>query len=220
MERSRLYTVLLNGTVIQPVTGEYWLDPDFNVFEVGKQLTSGQNEVRLIADPFSVNCETEPVYLLGDFGLESTIHGWKMVPSKPLKFGSWKAQGMPFFGQSVRYSKTIRVDRKGKFEIELPGWSGTVASVSINGKEVGIIQARPYIFTTELNQGENTVDIIVIGSLKNTFGPHHVTVPNGVGGRPVNFITAPAIQPEGNSYSLIDYGLMEDFRVYALIQKP
>jgi hypothetical protein len=219
VERSWLYTVLLNSAVIQP-TGESWLDPDFNVFEVGKQLKRGRNEVRLVADPFNVNCETEPVYLLGDFGLESTMNGWKMVAPKPLRFGSWKAQGMPFYGQSVKYSKKVVVDSKGNFVIELIRWSGTVAAVSINGKEVGIIQARPYIFTTELNQGENTIDIIVIGSLKNTLGPHHVTVPNGVGGRPVNFISAPDIQPEGNSYSLIDYGLMEDFKIYKLIEKP
>jgi hypothetical protein len=127
---------------------------------------------------------------------------------------------MPFYGQSVKYSKTIIVKKAGKFEIELPGWFGTVAAVNINGKEIGIIQAKPYVFTTELNQGENAVDIIVIGSLKNTLGPHHVTVPNGVGGRPANFITAPEIQPEGKSYSLINYGLMEDFKVYALMQKP
>jgi hypothetical protein len=220
VERPWLYTVSLNGAVIKPVNGETWLDPDFHIFDVEKQLKGGKNEVRLIADPFSVNCETAPVCLLGNFGLESTSHGWKIVASQPLTFGSWKLQGMPFFGQSVKYSKTVRVDRRGNFEIELPGWSGTVASVNINGREVGIIQARPYVFTTELDQGENTVDIIVIGSLKNTLGSHHVTVPEGVGGRPANFITAPDIQPEGNSYSLIGYGLMEDFRVYALLQKP
>ena len=179
VERPWLYTVSLNGSVIQPVKGETWLDPDFYIFDVGKQLKTGMNEVRLIADPFSVNCETEPVYLLGNFGLESTKYGWKMVASKPLTFGSWKAQGMPFFGQSVKYSKTIIVEKGGKFEIELPKWSGTVAAVNINGKEVGIIQARPYSFTAELNEGENTIDITVIGSLKNTLGPHHVTAPNG-----------------------------------------
>jgi hypothetical protein len=220
VERPWLYTVSLNGAVIQPAKDETWLDPDFYMFDVEKHLKRGKNEVRLIADPFSVNCETEPVYLLGNFDLKSTSHGWEMVPPNTLTFGSWKVQGKPFYGQSVKYSKTIRVEQRGKFEIELPRWRGTVATLNINGKEVGIIQARPYIFTTELIEGENTVDIIVIGSLKNTLGPHHVTVPDGVGGRPANFISAPGIQPEGNFYSLIDYGLMEDFKIYALIQKP
>ena len=216
VERPWLYTVSLNGKVIQPIKGETWLDPDFHVFNVEKLLKKGKNEVLLAADPFSVNCEVEPVYLLGDFGLESTGNGWRMISPNPLNFGSWKSQGMPYFGQSVKYSKTIKVEESGKYGIELTKWNGTVAAVNINGKEAGIIQAKPYVFTTELVRGENTIDIIVIGSLKNTFGPFHVTVPNGVGGRPANFITAPEIQPEGNSYSLIDYGLMEDFQVYAL----
>ena len=216
VERPWLYTVSLNGAVIQPVKGETWLDPDFCVFNVEKQLKKGKNEVRLLADPFSVNCEIEPVYLLGSFGLESTSHGWRMIPPRPLTLGSWKVQGMPYFGQSVRYSKTIMAEKAGKFEIELTNWSGTVAAVNINGQEAGIIQAKPYVYSTELSQGENNIDIIVIGSLKNTLGPHHVTVPHGVGGRPANFITAPEIQPEGNSYSMIDYGLMEDFKVFAL----
>ena len=216
VERPWLYAVSLNGVLIQPVKGETWLDPDFYVFNVEELLKKGKNEVRLVADPFSVKCEIEPVYLLGNFGLESTGHGWKMIAPRPLTFGSWKAQGMPFFGQSVKYSKLIRVDKAGKFGIELPNWSGTVAAVNINGKEVGIIQAKPYVFTAELSKGENNIDIIVIGSLRNTFGPHDGTVPKGVSGRPSYSIIAPVIQPEGNAYFTIDYGLMEDFKVFAL----
>ncbi len=216
VERPWLYTVSLNGTVIQPVKGETWLDPDFYVFNIEKQLKKGKNEIRLVADPFSVNCETETVYLLGNFRLESISHGWRVIVPKALSFGSWKAQGMPYFGQSVKYSKKIRVDKAGKFEIELPNWSGTVAVVNINGREVGIIQAKPNIFTTELDPGENRIDIVVVGSLRNTLGPHYGIIPEGVGGRPAYFINAPKIQPEGNSNSMIDYGLMEDFKIYAI----
>jgi hypothetical protein len=216
VERPQLYTVTLNGTVVHPVGDETWLDPDFKLFDVGKLLVTGQNEVRLTADPFSVNCETEPVYLLGDFRLEGAVQGWKIVAPEPLAFGSWKVQGMPFYGQSVKYSKTLKLEKAGKIEIEVPRWFGTVTAVNINGEEAGIIQARPYVFTTELAPGENTIDVIVIGSLRNTLGPHHVEVPNGVSGRPDNYITAPKTQPPGNSYQMIDYGLMEDFRIYAL----
>ncbi|HBL77151.1 MAG: hypothetical protein A2W90_18725 [Bacteroidetes bacterium GWF2_42_66] len=215
VERPWLYTVFLNGTVIQPEEGKSWLDPDFHVFNVEKLLKKGSNEVRLVADPFSVNCETEPVYLMGNFGLESVKHGWKLVAPKPLTFGSWKDQGMPFYGDGVKYSKTIQADKPGMFEIELPSWSGTVASVNINDKEVGIIQAKPYIFKTELNQGENMIDVIVIGSLKNTLGPHHGDLRKGVV-KPDLFRVAPKIQPTGIEYQMIDYGLMEDFKVYAL----
>lgn len=215
VERPWLYTVSLNGTVIQPEKDETWLDPDFYVFNVEKLLKKGKNEVRLVADPFSVHCETEPVYLLGNFRLESAKNGWRMMAPKPLTFGSWKAQGMPFYGQSVKYSKTIKTDKPGKYEIELPSWSGTVAAININGKEAGIIQTRPYVFKTELGQGDNTIDVIVIGSLKNTLGPHHGDLRKGVV-RPYVFQNAPKKQPEGSTYQMIDYGLMEDFKVFAL----
>ncbi|MBK7713605.1 MAG: hypothetical protein IPJ37_23790 [Bacteroidales bacterium] len=216
VERPWLYTVSLNGTVIQPENGETWLDPDFYQFDIEKQLRQGNNTVSLVADPFSVNCETEPVYILGNFGLEPAEHGWEIVAPKNLTFGSWKGQGMPFYGQSVKYSKILNTNKKGRFRIELPSWSGTVASVNINGKEVGIIQTKSSYLTTELTQGENIIDIFVTGSLKNTLGPHHVLYPHGVGGRPANFIKAPEKQPGGASYSLLDYGLMQDFRVSAI----
>ncbi|MEI2732112.1 MAG: hypothetical protein V9G08_08950, partial [Dermatophilaceae bacterium] len=166
---------------------------------------------------FSVsNCETEPVYILGNFGLEPAEHGWEIVAPKNLTFGSWKGQGMPFYGQSVKYSKILNTNKKGRFRIELPSWSGTVASVNINGKEVGI-QTKSSYLTTELTQGENIIDIFVTGSLKNTLGPHHVLYPHGVaGGRPANFIKAPEKQQGGASYSLLDYRLMQDFRVSAI----
>lgn len=215
VERPWLYTVSLNGTVLQPEEGASWLDPDFRTFNVEKFLKEGTNEVRLVADPFRVHCETEPIYLLGYFGVEPADHGWKLVAPKPLTFGSWKEQGMPFYGHRVSYSKTIRVEKPGLFEIELPSWSGTVASVRINGTEAGIIQTEPYLFRTELPQGENTIDVIVIGSLKNTLGPHHGDLKKGVV-KPDLFRVAPAIQPAGSAYQMIDYGLMEDFKIYAL----
>ena len=103
------------------------------------------------------------------------------------------------------------------YEIELGKWFGTVAAVNINGKEVGIIQALPYVFKVDLTPGENIIDVVVIGSLKNTLGPHHIVYPNGVGGRPDNFRrNVPFIQPAGSAYQMFDYGLMEDFKVYAL----
>ena len=216
LERPWLYTVSLNGEVIQPVKGEYCLDPAFSVFHVEKQLKTGRNELHIVTEQFSVHCEIEPIYLLGNFTLESAKQGWKVVPSrKALDLGSWKAQGYPFFGQSVKYSKPVQVEKAGKFEIELSDWSGTVAAVNVNGKEAGIIQAKPYTLTVELNPGKNDIEVEVIGSLKNPFGPHHGTTYYGMV-RPYIFQNAPAVQLPGNSYSTVDYGLMKDFNVYSL----
>ena len=216
VERPWLYAVTLNGEAIQPEKGEFWLDPAFSVFNVEKQLKTGKNELRLAKSKFSVHCEIEPIYLLGNFTLESLNQGWKVVPArKPLDLGSWKAQGYPFFGESVKYTKSLQVDKAGKYEVELTDWSGTVAAVNVNGKEAGIIQAKPYNLTVELNPGKNDIDVVVIGSLKNPFGPHHGTTYHGMV-RPYIFQNAPKVQLAGNSYSTIDYGLMKDFNIYAV----
>ena len=216
VERPWLYTVYLNNKVIEPEKGESWLDPAFSVFNVEDHLKTGKNELHLVTDQFSVHCEIEPIYLLGNFTLESAGQGWKVLPArKVLDLGSWKAQGYPFYGQSVKYSKSIEVEKAGKFEIELSEWSGTVASVYINGKEAGIIQAKPYTMTVELNPGKNDIEVEVIGSLKNPFGPHHGTTYYGMV-RPYIFQNAPKVQLAGNTYSTVDYGLMKDFNIYAL----
>ncbi len=219
VERPWLYTVYLNGTVIHPdkENPETWKDPVFDVFNVEKLLKRGKNEVRLVANPFSVHCEIEPVYLLGNFRVEPAQEGWKIGAPKSLTFGPWDKQGMPFYGEQVSYSKTIKVDNPGKYEIDLPDWFGTVATVNINGKEAGIIQAKPYIFKTDLDTGENVIEIVVNGSLNNTFGPYLAKIAHGVGGRPANYHqNAPKVQPAGKDYTFIDYGLMEDFKVYEL----
>jgi hypothetical protein len=219
VERPWLYKVTLNDKIIHPDQGktETWKDPVFDVFNVDKLLKKGQNEVRLVADPFSVHCEIEPVYLLGNFSVEPTQQGWQIAALKPLTFGPWDKQGIPFYGEQVSYSKTVKADKAGKYEIELPNWFGTVATVNINGKEAGIIQTKPYLFKTDLNGGENIIEIVVAGSLNNTFGPYLAKIAHGVGGRPANFHqNAPKVQPAGNDFTFIGYGLMEDFKVYEL----
>jgi hypothetical protein len=99
----------------------------------------------------------------------------------------------------------------------LNDWNGTVAEVSVNGEKAGIIGWKPYeldISDLVIN-GENTVSVKVIGSLKNLLGPHHNDPTEGVV-TPWSFFYAPAQQPPGTNYHLIDYGLFEDFEIYSL----
>ena len=165
--------------------------------------------------PFSIFCELEPVYILGDFSVETKEKGWVLENANELDFGSWKAQGMPFFGQTIAYTKTVNSKVEGDYIIHLPNWKGTVAEININGEHRGIIQSKPYELKVHLPYGKHDVSVVVNGSNKNTLGPHHnFTTPGLV--TPWSFKNAPKIQPSGNGYDLLDYGLMEDFEVYKL----
>ncbi|MDZ7605483.1 MAG: hypothetical protein U5K79_07820 [Cyclobacteriaceae bacterium] len=160
--------------------------------------------------------ELEPVYLVGDFGLESAEAGWKLVAPTEAAIGSWKSQGFPYYSDKMTYSKTVENPGSSRVFVELQQWAGTVAEVKVNGNPSRIIGWLPYRLeiTDQLKEGENTVEVIVTGSLKNLMGPHHNNLRKGFVS-PWSFFTAPEHQPAGTAYDLLDYGLFEDFKVVA-----
>ncbi|MBT6005411.1 MAG: hypothetical protein HOG79_06805, partial [Prolixibacteraceae bacterium] len=129
VERPWLYQVMVNGIEVTPIENENWFDSDFLLFEIGDLIQPGKNEAVLTASPFSIYCELEPVYLLGDFAALSLEKGWEIQTKKELRIGSWKEQGMPFYGQTVSYTKSVDIKVEGDFLIRLPEWKGTVAEV-------------------------------------------------------------------------------------------
>jgi len=85
--------------------------------------------------------------------------------------------------------------------------------VNVNGQRAGYIVSAPweYDVTSLLKRGENTIEVVVIGTLKNTLGPHHGNHAPG-SAWPSMFHNGPADgPPPGRSYSTIGYGLFDPF---------
>ena len=62
-----------------------------------------------------------------------------------------------------------------------------------------------------MKRGLNTVDVLVVGTLKNTLGPHHGQPGLGTAW-PSMFHTAPKNGlPPGREYSTVGYGLFQAF---------
>ena len=164
-----------------------------------------------------VRAEVEPVYLYGDFGLESMEKGWKLIPQADEQLGSWKDQKMPFYSHDVSYAKSIQKPSTGNVKVKLNEWNGTVAEVLVNGSSTGIIGWAPYELdiSDKLKEGENKVEVVVTGSLKNLMGPHHFKPLRGFV-TPWSFFRGPSRQPPGEECDMIDYGLFEDFEVLAI----
>lgn len=213
VEQASLYTISLNGKEIK-AGKETWLDPDFNCIDIDEYVIVGMNEVTLKMNHFDNRCDPSPVYVLGNFSLQSVDKGWNIIPVKSAEIGSWKQQGMPFYSESVKYSKDINTDKGGEFELQLPEWFGTVAEILVNSKSVGIIQSQPYMKKINLEAGDNEVSVVVYGSLKNVFGPHHVYARGFM--RPPAFRKGKEIMPPGEEYDFLDYGLFKDFEIYSL----
>ena len=95
----------------------------------------------------------------------------------------------------------------------LPNWYGSVARVLVNGKAAGYISAPPWEcdVTRQLKRGKNRIEVVVIGTLKNTLGPHHGKQPLG-SAWPSMFQNGPKDgPPPGSEYSTVGYGLFEPF---------
>ncbi|HEY9174959.1 MAG TPA: glycosyl hydrolase [Verrucomicrobiae bacterium] len=148
------------------------------------------------------------------------VDGSGLVNARP----GWNEQGHPFYAAGVSYRQQFRVDQpKGRFLVALPDWLGSVAEVKVNGKSAGYIVSAPWEcdVTKQIKRGANDVEVIVIGTLKNTLGPHHGNP--GLGSAwPGMFRAGPENgPPPGAQYSTVGYGLFEPFVLrQALAAKP
>jgi hypothetical protein len=103
--------------------------------------------------------------------------------------------------------------KAGRYVVRLGRWRGSVAEVRANGQPAGIIGWQPYEceITPFVRPGTNRVEVIVTGSLRNRHGPHHRKTGRLIG--PGDYQAGPAAMPPGDSYLLLDYGLMEDYQI-------
>lgn len=126
----------------------------------------------------------------------------------------WNAQGHPFYSAGVRYTQEFDIpDPDGRYLVSLPSWHGSVARVAVNGSEAGAIWHQPWEhdLTRFIKPGRNIVEVTVIGTLKNTLGPHHGNPSLGTAW-PAMFHRAPANgPPPGGGYHTVGYGLFEPF---------
>jgi hypothetical protein len=236
IERPDLYSVKCNGkTVVSRASRprskggtpsvqrgqdgrdtEWWLDKSFGKIDIADTAVVGDNAVTITASPFTVYHELESAYVLGTFTLRETDSGFVIAGGSKhaLELGSWKEQGFPFYAAGVCYKQKFNFTRPtGRFLVELDKWYGSVAEIIVNGKSAGYIAYKPWQcdVTDLIKSGENTIEVIVIGTLKNTLGPHHAGT--GLGSAwPAMFQQGPETgPPPGKSYHTIDYGLFEPF---------
>jgi hypothetical protein len=139
-----------------------------------------------------------------------------------LKLGSWKKQGYPFYAAGVCYKQKFNVTKPGgRYVVELDEWYGSVAEVIVKGKSAGHIAYKPWQcdVTDLIKQGMNVVEVVAIGTLKNTLGPHHAGKRLG-SAWPGMFGAGPETgPPAGKDYHTVDYGLFEPFALKQIVER-
>jgi hypothetical protein len=224
IERPDLYTITCNGKKVVARKTAWWLDKAFGRIDITKAAKLGDNAVTIKASPFTIYHELEPAYVLGTFRLKPGESGFVVIgESKPaLNLGSWKDQGYPFYATGVSYRSQFALSRPaGRYVVELTKWYGSVAEVVVNGKSARHIAYQPWQcdVTKFVKAGTNTIEVRVLGTLKNTLGPHHSGTLRG-SAWPASFQKAPENgPPSGNNYDTIDYGLYELFTLRQIVEE-
>jgi hypothetical protein len=216
IERPDLYRITCNGKEVSAPKGSWWLDKAFGKINITSAAILGENTVTIKASPMTIYHELESAYLLGDFALEAADSGFTIVPAEPMKLGKWNEQGCPFYAAGVSYRRRFRISRpSGRYFVSLPDWYGSVAEVLVNGKSAGYIYRRPWEcdVTKFMSAGINNIEVVVIGTLKNTLGPHHGNPSLGTAW-PGMFQKAPNPgPPPGRQYHNVGYGLLKPFEL-------
>lgn len=212
-EQPGIWKVRINGQEVTSAEPSF-LDSRWGTYAIGDWVKTGENTVELSVQPMSIYAEIAPAYLMGDFSLESQANGgWHVATPTPLALGSWKEQHMPCYSWDAAYSKDYDItDLNRHYTLCLGKWVGTVAEIWVNGSKahIAITQSDKIDITPFLKEGRNQVEVRIVGSLKNLFGPHY-NQDQGIAG-PWHW-NGVSQQKPGDEYLQVHYGLMEDFTV-------
>lgn len=170
--------VYVNGEEVQQKKLSSHWDKSFNQLDIASFVKSGENTIEFKV-PYDFLTEVEPIYLVGDFGvdLQNPYSGKLIEKPSHLSNGSWVTQGFLFYSGKMSYSQSFELknlNRRRVF-IRLKNPSGILYKIRVNQKDAGRILWHPYWLelTSLAEEGTNNLEIEVISSLQNSWGPHH-----------------------------------------------
>lgn len=198
LERPELFDVTVNeSSIARQDDYDKWIDICFSKVRIKKeQLNHGKNVIRLTTE-FHENTNVEAIYLLGDFGVEITENNKKTLVDLPekLSLSHIEEQKLPFYGASIKYHIPVEIAKgqKARFSAE----SYDCGCFNVNGSTVAF---KPY---SETFCGDLELEVIL--TRRNTFGPLHQVTLYSQGYGPDNFNTVGDDYCDG--YSLLPMGL-------------
>jgi len=213
VEQPERWTIKLNGKVIpSAMTTGWWVDPAIKTLPVDPSLLVRGRNTLTFEGQFDRLVDLEIVYLLGRFGVENKgAEGALTKTPARLALGRWDTQGLPFYSGNVIYRTTIdfQVRPEHRYLLKLPKFRATAVEISSNAGEPILIAWPEYQadITPLLKTGKNTLDIKLLGSRRNAFGPLHLDEesPRITGPRQYRY------NPDNwrDAFHLVEYGLYE-----------
>lgn len=215
-ERPELNRYRINGVaLVNDDIDDFWVDDCFKRMRIpDNALKLGKNCVT-IDTSFMRTTNVEAVYLIGDFGVELDENRKTLVGfPRDLGCRNYEDEGMPFYTGEVTYHLTPEMykgilgedgERAQRILITPKSFVGGCAKITALGKTT-VLGWDPYeADITEAYRQNSPIDITVVGTRRNVFGPLHQTVKTAPACGPGNFVTGGKAWTD--SYSLIDSGI-------------
>ena len=213
-ERPENMHYAINGTPLASTDiHDFWIDDCFKKMTIpASALKPGVNTVTAEVD-FMRTTNLEALYLIGDFGVRLDGHNRTLV-SRPdtLRPGNLDAAAMPFYTGEVTYPITpahyaaLRYEDGDRILLRPTAFTGSLVRVTSDGMPEQRLIWDPYeADITDAVRAGKTVNVTVVGTRRNLFGPLHFAPRFDGAYGPGHFVTG------GNAwcddYALIDSGL-------------
>jgi len=226
VEKAGQYNIKVNNHSVETATPQWQWDMRFSKLDISGYVVKGKNIIEL-SGRYNPDMEIEDVYIVGDFGVCRTRAGFALTNEPAfLKPGNWVEQGYPFYAGNMLYSAEIELpamsaDKRVVVRLNQP--RGTLFCAGLNGhlrKPIAWQEKDGWTLdlTDEARTGKNLIEIEVVGTLRNAFGPLHNTNgdnPGWVG--PYEFVD-PARWTD--QYQFVPYGLLGSVEIeYAELRK-
>lgn len=207
--------ISVNGTEIERASLGTWVDICFQKLSVGRRLLKiGRNEIVMEMDYIPIN-GLEAIYLLGEFGVWVSREGVPVMAKLPerLALGDITKQGLLFYSGKIVYRMEVPETVKGKQVIlKASQFGGSCIRVKGGGREV-LLPWQPYEGDiTELAEAAETLELEVILTRRNTFGPLHQLPALVDGYGPGNFLSQGDRWSDG--YVTLPQGLLGEPEFY------
>jgi hypothetical protein len=178
VEEPENFTVEINGHPLDLSSTEVWIDIAFHRVRIPDGfLRSGKNEI-ILKTRYKENSNLEAIYLLGEFGVQLDGLIRRIVPMPGnVKIGDICHQGFPFYSGKITYKVPLPESTK---RLRLPSIGGACAKV--NGRVLGWDPFEAEVYG-------KVVDVKIILTRRNTFGPLHDTVKNRPWNGPDHWLT-------------------------------
>ena len=211
-ERPETNAYSINGIALENKDiNDFWVDDCFKKMYVPEgALRQGRNVVTIKVN-FMRTTNIEAIYLVGNFGVALSETNKRTLVEAPAQMGlgNYANYGMPFYTGSMTYRilpemyEGLELDEGDRVMISAKFTGGCFKVITKSGTQT--VGWDPWFAdVTEAVKAGQSIDLCVVGTRKNVFGPlHQLPAIAGACG-PGNFVTGGAAWTD--EYVLIDSG--------------